>query len=394
MPMHFSRSLRRLEADTSRRSLLTVAVLLSLLILWLAWFVTAKVTVYATSSAARIEVTKDNHPVETPVAGRIVHAPLLAGQVVHAGDILLEIDARPEQLAQSQMRAKVAPSSRQIDALRDEIAAQQRALDEETQGAAASAAESAAKARESASAAEYAVDEARRLRALQARGIVSDIEAMRAAKLADQRKSEADTDAFAADRLIREGQARREDRLGRIARLNNEIAAADASRGEALAGAERLDYDIEQRVIRAPIGGRLAETSVLKIGSLVKAGDRLCTIVPDGVLKVVALFAPAASLGRVRAGQPARVRLEGFPWTQYGSVPAMVVQVAGEVRDGKVRVELSLPEQAGAVPLQHGLPAEVDVQVEQLSPLAMVLRSAGEKLRVNASSPSAAPDAR
>jgi membrane fusion protein (multidrug efflux system) len=73
----------------------------------------------------------------------------------------------------------------------------------------------------------------------------------------------------------------------------------------------------------------------------------------------------------------------------------VVSQVAGEVRDGTVRVELSLDQaQASAVPIQHGLPAEVDVQVEQLSPLGMVLRSAGEKLRVNAAAVTSAPGAR
>ncbi len=162
-----------------------------------------------------------------------------------------------------------------------------------------------------------------------------------------------------------------------------------------MAGAERLNYDISQRVIRAPISGTVAEIAPLKEGSLVQAGDRLCTIVPDGVLKVIALFAPAQSLGRIREGQAARVRLEGFPWTQYGAAGATVSQVAGEVREGKVRVELSLDAvQASPVPVQHGLPAEVDVQVEQLSPLGMVLRSAGEKLRVNAAAVTNAPSAR
>ena len=40
---------------------------------------------------------------------------------------------------------------------------------------------------------------------------------------------------------------------------------------------------------RAPIAGTLAEASSLKVGGMVQLGDRICTIVPDGVLKVVAL---------------------------------------------------------------------------------------------------------
>jgi membrane fusion protein (multidrug efflux system) len=136
--------------------------------------------------------------------------------------------------------------------------------------------------------------------------------------------------------------------------------------------------------VRAPIDGVLAEVSTLRAGNFVAAGDRICTIVPDGALKVVALFAPSIALGHVRAGQAARVRLEGFPWTQYGSGAAHVATVAGELRDGEVRVELQLDaRQDTAVPFQHGLPAEVDVETERVSPFALILRSVGRRTLVS-----------
>ena len=73
---------------------------------------------------------------------------------------------------------------------------------------------------------------------------------------------------------------------------------------------------------------------------------------------------------------------------QYGSAQASVSHVSGEVRDGQIRVELALNSQSDpAIPFQHGLPAEVDVQIEQISPMAMVLRSVGGHLRVSAASP-------
>ena len=105
-------------------------------------------------------------------------------------------------------------------------------------------------------------------------------------------------------------------------------------------------------------------------------GSRICTIVPDGDLKVVASFAPAVALGRVRAGQVAHVKLDGFPWTQYGSPSARVSRVSGEPRDGTVRVELTLD-----------LPAEVDIEVEQVTPAALVMRSIGAYTRLSAATP-------
>lgn len=385
MSTHFSRSLRRLEADGSRRSLLALLTTLTFLALWFIWFMTARVAVYATSGNARLEVDRENHPVDAPVAGQVVVAPLSAGRAVKAGDVLLELDARSERLARTEALARVDPAARQIQSVNDELTAQRRALDQERRSAQAAAEESASRARESRTASEYATEEARRLATLQRNGLVSEMESLRASKVADQRRSEAQTAEFSAGRLARDLDARQQDRLARIARLQNERAAIEGARGEAFASSNRFGYEIEQRLVRAPISGTIAEASALKIGSMVKLGDRICTIVPDGMLKVVALFSPSVALGRVHQGQPGRVRLEGFPWTQYGSTTASVSHVAGELRDGTIRVELVLQASPGsAVPLQHGLPAEVDVEVEQSSPLELVLRSAGNMLRVNA----------
>ena len=84
-----------------------------------------------------------------------------------------------------------------------------------------------------------------------------------------------------------------------------------------MAASDKLKYNIEQRTVRAPISGRIADVTPLTPGSVVAAGKRVCTIVPDGGLRVVAYLPPAMALGRVQIGQAAQVRLEGFPWTQY-----------------------------------------------------------------------------
>jgi membrane fusion protein (multidrug efflux system) len=79
------------------------------------------------------------------------------------------------------------------------------------------------------------------------------------------------------------------------------------------------------------------------------------------------------------------VRLEAFPWAQYGSVSARVVTVAGEPSDGRIRVELALdPGHHPDIRFQHGLAAAVDIEVEQASPADLVLRSVGSHLRLAA----------
>jgi membrane fusion protein (multidrug efflux system) len=132
------------------------------------------------------------------------------------------------------------------------------------------------------------------------------------------------------------------------------------------------------RSIRSPAVGQLGEVANVQIGAVVHEGETLGAIVSPGTLKVIAGFLPSAALGRIKPGQPARLRLEGFPWTQYGTVAARVTDVASEIRDKLVRVELAVEaEAASAIPFQHGLPGTVEVEVDRVSPATLVLRTAG-----------------
>lgn len=387
MSIHFSRSTRRLEADSSHRTILVLGILSILIALWAMWLFKARVSVYATTGIARLEVSQENHPIDTPVAGRVITSHLLAGRRVEAGDLLLELDAVPQRLERSEAIAKLVPSAQQLRSLQDELSAQERAMDVEQRSAEAANAEALAKAQEAVVAAELAADEAKRDSDLQEHGLVSDLDALRGRKQAEERQNQARAAESAAQRLMKDLAAKEQDRLGQVARLKNEIAEIEGGRREAVAASERLDYQIDQRQVRAAISGTLAEVAPVKIGGMVQAGDRICTIVPDGALKVVAQFRPSIALGRIRSGQPARVRLEGFPWTQYGSATASVTNVFGEVRDNQVRVDLALDKSSdSSIPFQHGLPAEVQVEIEHISPIALVMRSVGEQLRVSAAS--------
>jgi multidrug resistance efflux pump len=97
---------------------------------------------------------------------------------------------------------------------------------------------------------------------------------------------------------------------------------------------------------------------------------------------IVASFEPAVALGRIYPGQTAVMRLDGFPWSQYGTIPATVQRVATEVIDGSVQVELSIiPNARSTVPLQQGLPGAVEIELERISPALLLLRAAGTLIR-------------
>jgi membrane fusion protein (multidrug efflux system) len=97
------------------------------------------------------------------------------------------------------------------------------------------------------------------------------------------------------------------------------------------------------------------------------------------VLLFVGEFTPATVLGGVRRGQRARLRLDGFPWTQYGSIDATVSRVASEVRDNRVRIELTpTGSTMPGLVMQHGLPGTAEISLEQVSPAVLMLRASGQ----------------
>ena len=227
------------------------------------------------------------------------------------------------------------------------------------------------------------VQEAQRLEFLYARAAAAELELLRAKAEVRKNREAADALRLEISRLERDVQMRVNDRQTRLQRLKLYITQLEGQIAVTRTTIERLEYEIERRYIRAPVAGRLGEVAALQVGTWVREGARLGAVVPPGTLKVMADFLPSAAIGRIQAGQPARLRLEAFPWTQYGAISATVASVASEVRDGRVRVELSThPNSASPIPFQHGLPGTVEVKVDRVSPAILVLRTAGQLLAV------------
>lgn len=377
MSTAFSHFIRSLDADSFRRSMLGLLLVAGLLAAWFAWLFLARITVYEVTDTARLEVDRAVHPVDSPVAGRIVSTRLVMGREVQAGDVLVELDADTQQLQLKEEQTELTALAPQIATLRDEIAIEQQAIAEAGQAGRAGLDEARARFQEADASARFAEEQAKRLAGLHTEGIIAELELLRAKSEAKSRQAAADSLQFTVTRLEREQQTQETERKVRIEKLVREVRRLEGQATTTSATIKRLEHEGEKRYIRAPVAGRLGEVANLRPGSVVREGDKLGAILPSGQLKAVANFPPPTALGRIRPGHPARLRLHGFPWTQYGSISATVTSVASEVRDGQIRVELAfLTDPASPIPLQHGLPGTVEVEVERVSPAALVLRAA------------------
>lgn len=377
MATAFLHTLQSLKADRGRRSVLGLLLVATLLAAWSAWFLLARVARYEVTETARLEVDRAMYPIQAPMLGRVVSARLSLGQEVQAGDLLVELDADPERLQIKQERARLSAIEPEIRALRDEAAATAQARGSEQDATRAAVDEARARFQEAEALSRLASAEAERLARLDREGLIPRRDLDQGRAQADRRRAAAESLRLALERLEREQRTRESDRDVHLKRLQGEISRLEGERTATLAAIDRLDYEVERRRIRAPVAGRLGEAATLRIGAVVADGEKLAAVVPSGVVRVVAEFPPAA-MGRIRAGQHGQLRLHGFPWAQYGSVPLTVSSAGNELRDGRIRVELSLDSKTSSlIPLQHGLPGSVEVEVERVAPAVLVLRAAG-----------------
>lgn len=389
MPSPFSRTIRSLSGERAIPGVVWLGLSLALLGGWMLWFVLGRVPVYEVTDAARLEVQSQAHPIAAVVGGRVVRDHLRLDRPVRAGDVLVELDAESERLLLQEGRARLADQAARLTALRAEVALEQSGLQAHRNAREAAAREATARAREAQVRAEVAEAEARRVEQLSRSGGVAEVDRERANAEAQAQRATAQALQLGIARLERDGLLQQSDRRTRLSEMQRRVVELEGQLAVERSRAQRLEHQLEQRTIRAPIDGRIGQANELGVGAVVRVGDVLGSVVPAGEVRASALF-PAAALGRIREGQPARIRLAGYPWAEYGTLPARVLDVGREPREGHFRVELGLlRDPSSAIPVEHGLPGAAEVEVERVSPLALVLRAAGRAVSSARAAPSA-----
>jgi membrane fusion protein (multidrug efflux system) len=303
------------------------------------------------------------------------------GGHVEVGDLLVQLDARDLEIRLEEEEVRLASLERELAAAREELELRRRALGGNRETSRLTLEEARNRLREAEIEARFAAQEAERAGVLEADGQISRVEADRKRSEAERLRAAAESYRITVARQESEESTRELSDQTELAQLRGAAARLEGEAATAAVEIDKIRHEIGKRSLRAPQAGEVGEVIDLRVASLVREGDRLGTILAAGDIKVIADFAAASALGRVGLGQPARVRLDGFPWTQYGMLTATVDRVATEPRAGRLRVELEVDAGgATSVPMQHGLTGTVEVEVERISPVALLLRTLGKVL--------------
>jgi hemolysin D len=121
--------------------------------------------------------------------------------------------------------------------------------------------------------------------------------------------------------------------------MQKAIEAFRAENAEKLSEAERQAEDLEQKLakaeaaiehltLKAPIAGTVQASALTTIGQVVTSGQEVMRIVSEDAGLEIEVYVLNKDIGFVKPGQEAVVKIESFPFTQYGTVAARVTRVA------------------------------------------------------------------
>ncbi len=221
------------------------------------------------------------------VAGRVTSLAVRDNEMVKAGQLLVEIDPRDQQVKLDQARAQRANAVAQADQARAQVLVQQANVDQ-----------ASANVRVAEADLQQATQDLARYRGIDPKAITRQQldQASAAAKSANARLD-------AARQTVTGAQAQ-------VAASQAQVEAAEAAVRAADADIRIAELQLSYTRVVAPVDGRVTKRTV-DVGNYVNPGQVLLAIVPRDVW-VTANF-KETQLTLIREGQPVQVSVDAFP---------------------------------------------------------------------------------
>ncbi|WP_137934390.1 HlyD family type I secretion periplasmic adaptor subunit [Mesorhizobium comanense] len=127
--------------------------------------------------------------------------------------------------------------------------------------------------------------------------------------------------------LTAQKRARRDAYLDKVA---TELIEIDRSIGVLRQDLAKATLFERASLLKSPVAGRVQQLEVNTLGEVVQTGQKLMVIVPDGTKLEIEAMLLNRDKGFVHEGQEARVKLEAFPFTRYGTLDGKVLTVSND----------------------------------------------------------------
>ncbi len=112
--------------------------------------------------------------------------------------------------------------------------------------------------------------------------------------------------------------------------LSERHAKADLQARSLQAEGAKTSQREQLTTLRAPVNGTVQQRAVHTTGGVVTPAQVLMVVVPDAAQVTAEVTLENKDVGFVHLGQEAEIKLETFPFTRYGTVPAKVTTITAD----------------------------------------------------------------
>jgi multidrug resistance efflux pump len=151
----------------------------------------------------------------------------------------------------------------------------------------------------------------------------------------------------------------------------SQVAEARARLAQAEVAVAEAERALDASMILAPSDGQVTRLTVRGPGQVVQAGQIVAEMAPANAPLIFEARLPLDSIGRVRLGQTARIKLDAYPFQQYGTLEGTLTYLSADaVTEGNappsyraIVVPAARPEDPAArkIVLRLGLSATVEI---------------------------------
>lgn len=296
--------------------------------------------------------------VQSLVSGRLLEVRVQEGEAVKEGDLLFRIDGKETETELEKALSRQEGGKKQVDALRSSrgtlVLQQQAELERDEVGlrTAFGELEKARRGQDQAAAgvreAEARVAEAQadydRTKKLADEQVLSQAELQK--KEAALKSAQASRDSAAASHRIAEqsvtlseqglelrgkqSAVSAEERKRALADLDSRIVALEEDGKGASLEAEKLRTALGHLEVRAPASGTVTSITTKNAGEVIRSGDPLALIAPEGAPWIVEAIVSNRDAGplRQKIGGRVKLKIDAFPFRDFGTLEGRLLEVS------------------------------------------------------------------
>lgn len=265
-------------------------------------------------------------PIKAPFAGVVNQILVREGQKVTAGQSLLRLDPQVSEKRAATLETQLKLEQKRFQEESRSIQAREASLQERTDGLL------------------RALGTERQIykniSPLADQGAVQGTELLRQRNRVEQLQSEVAQSRANLQEVQAQLLKMKQESLREIAELERQLVEVEDTRNK--------------EVLTAPVDGVIFGLVPSSPGYAASAGETLVKVVPGGVLEAK-VYVTNRDVGFLQKGMPAQVRVDAFPYTQFGSLPGTLKSVG------------TLPVEPDAQNPQPRFPAYIQLERETLT---------------------------